>query len=74
MSKKSEDLGQEYLENIFSRSLIKTTHQRKLRQIKCLIFQFLNQKILQNTNFAKLPMPNGFFWYNCKFHYSKIEK
>ena len=37
-----EHLGPEYLENIFSPSLIKTTHQRKLRQTKCLLVQFLN--------------------------------
>ena len=24
-------------------------------------FQFLNDKIVQNTNFAKLPVPNGIF-------------
>ena len=32
--------GPEYLENIFSRSLITLTHQRKLRQKKCLLFNF----------------------------------
>ena len=31
-------------------------------------------KLSKNSNFAKLPVPNGFFWYNCKFYNSKIEK
>ena len=31
-------LGPEYVQNIFSHSLKKTSHQRKMRQTKCLIF------------------------------------
>ena len=38
------------------------------------IFQFLNDKIDQNTNFAKLPSAKSFFWYNCKFWPSNLEK
>ena len=37
-------------------------------------FKFLNDKIDQITNFAKLPSANWLFWYNCKFYHSKIEK
>ena len=37
-------------------------------------FQFLNDKIDQNTIFAKLPSAKWLFWYNCKFYHSKIEK
>ena len=32
--------GPEYVQNIFSRSLKKTSHQRKQRQTKCLLFNF----------------------------------
>ena len=56
-------LGPEYLENIFSRSLIKTTHQRKLRQAKCLL---LNSWMIASV-----------FWENLcfgRFYQSKIEK
>ena len=34
------DLGPEYVQNSFSRSLKKTSHQRKLRQRKRLFFNF----------------------------------
>ena len=54
-------LGPECLENIFSRSLIKTTHQRKLRQTKCLLLNFwmikfakFAKKTFGTGNFAKL--------------------
>jgi hypothetical protein len=30
-------------------------------------FQFLNDGIYQNTNFAKLPSAKWLFWYYCKF-------
>ena len=51
--------GSEYVKNIFSRSLKKTSHQRKLRQV--FAFQLLNDKIDQNTNFAKLPSAKWVF-------------
>ena len=62
--------GLEYMENISSRSLRKTSYQRKLIQTKL----FLNDKIDQNTNLAKLPSAKRIFWYSCKFFHSKIEK
>ena len=34
-------------------------------------FQFLNDKIDQNTNFAKLPRDKWLFLYNCKFYHQK---
>ena len=34
----SKFLGPEYVQNIFSRSLRKISHQSKMRQTKCLIF------------------------------------
>ena len=44
----------------------------KTQTNKVFTFQFLNNKIDQNTSFAKLPSGNWLFCYNCK--YSKIEK
>ena len=42
-------LGPEYLENIFSLSLIKTTHQRKLRQTDSIsIFEWSHLQNLEN--------------------------
>ena len=68
--------GPEYVLNVFSCSLKKTCHQRKLRQstfkyfvsvfLKVFTFQFLNDKIEQNTNFAKSQGKTAFL-YNCKF-------
>ena len=47
-----EDLGPEYVENIFSRSLKKTSHQRNWHNKKLGIFAklwFLNGKIYKNA-------------------------
>ena len=44
-------------------------HCAVFRQTKCLLFNFWMIKL------TKTPiLPNGFFWYNCKFYHSKIEK
>ena len=43
--------------------------QKNLSPEKTETFQFFNDKINQNTNFAK-----WLFWYNCKSYHSKIEK
>ena len=37
--------GPEYMENISSRFLRKTSDQRKLRQPKCLLFNFLKKPV-----------------------------
>ena len=54
-------IGPEYVQNIFSRSLKKASHQKKT---ECLLFnfQFLNDKIDQNTNFAKLSSAKWLFF------------
>ena len=44
--------GPEYVENISSRSLKKTSDQ-KTKSTKYLLFNFLSDEIDQNTNFAK---------------------
>ena len=36
-------------------------------------FQFLNDKIVQNTNLAKLPVPNGFFGITVNFIIQKLK-
>ena len=68
------EYGLEYVQNIFSRSLKKTSHQRKLRQTKCLLFNFWMIKLTKTTILPNCEVPNGFFWYNCKFYHSKFDK
>ena len=60
--------GPEYLENIFSRFLIKTTHQRKLRQTKCLLFNFWMIK----SSKAWI-LPNGLFGITANFIVQKLK-
>ena len=59
---------------ISSRSLRKTCHQRKLRQTKCLLFNFWVIKLIKTPILPNCQVPNGFFWYSCKFYHSKIKK
>ena len=55
-----QHLGPEYVQNIFSHSLKKAYPQKKLRQTKCLLFNFW----MNNWPF----LPNGFLWYEFKFY------
>ena len=59
---------------IFSRSLKKTCHQRKLRQTKCLLLNFWVIKLTKTPILTNCQVPNGFLMYNCKFYHLKIEK
>ena len=58
--------GQKYVQNIFSHSLKNKLSPEKSETNQVFSFQLLNDKIDQNTNFAKLPSAKWLFWYNCK--------
>ena len=47
---------------IFSRSLKKTCHQRKLRQTKCLLFNSWGTKLTKTPILPNCQVPHGFFF------------
>ena len=60
---------------IFSLVPSRNLSPEKIETNQVITFQFLNDKIDKKTPILpNCQVPNGFFWYNCKFYYSKIEK
>ena len=68
-----KDLGPDYVENIFSRPLKKNSDQRKLIVVS-VYFQFLSDKINQNSNFDKLSSGKmAFFCITVNFIIKKLK-
>ena len=53
---------------------VKYFHQRKLRQTRCLLFNFLMIKLIKTQILPNCQVQNGFFWCNRKFYHQKMEK
>ena len=71
------DPGPEYLFNIFSCSLKKSSHERNWDQKKAeQSFQNFNSWMIKLTKTPILPnyqVTNGFYLYKCEFNHSRIE-
>ena len=68
------DLRPEICANYFLLFPQKNLPPEKTETNKVFTFQFLNDKIDQNTNFAKLPSTKWLFCYNCKLYHTKITR
>ena len=65
----SLDTGAKYLGFFSSRSL-----KTREKYISFAQFVYFLREVCLLFNFWMMKVPNGFFWHNCEFYHSKIEK